>query len=604
MNPNVSKPNTCVLLLTLLLLFLLTLCGCVDAPALPTEEKTIDLAVTVEDGDFFTAKTPAARVPYGGSFSVELTCEPGYTVGACSYEPCTIEYLPEQKARLTLHNLVYPTRVKVEPKVIDVGIDYQANGGAFLSGQDGPDHYTEWYTLTTHLRPNTSLGTNVLYRDGYTQIGWNTEADGSGEAVGLGSRFTVEKGTMGVLYAQWCKWLPEADFLYETTEAGKLRLTGYTGDTAADPFTVPAALHGVPVAEIAAGAFSQLSGTTLIFPDSLEKVEDQAFTDCSFTTLYLSDNIKEITDTSISAPLYTIHLNAVRPPQYLTNDNSEFTENVDRVMLNKDKNKLMFFAGCSFSYGLVSSMVEKVYGKDFVVLNLGVIGGGNAPIQLDCFIPYLHKGDVFIHAPEASQHQLMASYSCDFRLFIMTEGNYDLLAQTDAANLENFFSSLQAFNEARNKREKILDYSSTSPHYNDYGDITIARLYTGLSSVSYSDYTYFYRANAVNQEAIDKLGDWYKKLKATGCEVYLSFSPMNYDGLDTVEKKNAAYYFETFMKNNMGRFGVPVISQMKNYLFPSEYFYDSDYHMNEYGAEMRTEQLLKDLAAVLPVPEP
>ena len=60
----------------------------------------------------------------------------------------------------------------------------------------------------------------------------------------------------------------------------------------------------------------------------------------------------------------------------------------------------------------------------------------------------------------------------------------------------------------------------------------------------------------------------------------------------------------TFMKNNMGRFGVPVISQMKNYLFPSEYFYDSDYHMNEYGAEMRTEQLLKDLAAVLPVPEP
>ena len=94
MNPTVSKPNTCVLLLTLLLLFLLTLCGCVDAPALPTEEKTIDLAVTVEDGDFFTAKTPAARVPYGGSFSVELTCEPGYTVGACSYEPCTIEYLP------------------------------------------------------------------------------------------------------------------------------------------------------------------------------------------------------------------------------------------------------------------------------------------------------------------------------------------------------------------------------------------------------------------------------------------------------------------------------------------------------------------------------
>lgn len=100
--------------------------------------------------------------------------------------------------------------------------------------------------------------------------------------------------------------------------------------------------------------------------------------------------------------------------------------------MNADRRKLIFFSGCSFAYGLNSGIIDEAYGGEYAVFNMGVNGDINAAFQMEILLAYMGEGDVFIHAPEEmSASQLMFDYFVNDSMFIMTEGNYDLLALVD-----------------------------------------------------------------------------------------------------------------------------------------------------------------------------
>ena len=41
-----------------------------------------------------------------------------------------------------------------------------------------------------------------------------------------------------------------------------------------------------------------------------------------------------------------------------------------------------------------------------------------------------------------------------------------------------------------------------------------------------------------------------------------------------------------------------IISKVDDYLYKGRYFYDTDYHLNDLGVILRTEQLISDLKSV------
>jgi len=47
----------------------------------------------------------------------------------------------------------------------------------------------------------------------------------------------------------------------------------------------------------------------------------------------------------------------------------------------------------------------------------------------------------------------------------------------------------------------------------------------------------------------------------------------------------------------LSAYGYEAISEVEDYMFPGRYFFDSDYHLNDLGAALRTERLLADLRA-------
>ncbi|GHV25705.1 hypothetical protein AGMMS4952_04160 [Spirochaetia bacterium] len=68
---------------------------------------------------------------------------------------------------------------------------------------------------------------------------------------------------------------------------------------------------------------------------------------------------------------------------------------------------------------------------------------------------------------------------------------------------------------------------------------------------------------------------------------YPSYEEVSYqNSADTIHEIDAALR----TKEN-----ITVISSPDNYCFPTEYFYDTKYHLNAKGREIRTARLIQDL---------
>ena len=223
--------------LMLILAMLVLLAGCAAAPAAPA----VQCRIVLESSPAFTAQTQTAAVTPGQSVTFTLTPADGYTLTGADYPGASLTRTGAAYI-LTLPDVRYSVAVAVTAEKSDTVLYYNDNCGG------------GWVTVpvtASHLRLNTAIDDALFTRPGYTLTGWNTAPDGSGQAVGLGSR--TEPGAR--LYAQWAAQNDAAEFTY-TVENDAAAITGWQGG--GEVLVIPDTLGGAPVVEIAAGAFADL----------------------------------------------------------------------------------------------------------------------------------------------------------------------------------------------------------------------------------------------------------------------------------------------------------------------------------------------------------
>lgn len=323
----------------------------------------------------------------------------------------------------------------------------------------------------------------------------------------------------------------------------------------------------------------------------------------SFSELYFSDNIEDIDEKAFPYNIKTLHINAVREPCFQAVNNSTiFSDNMDRLILNADKKKLIFFSGCSFAYGVCSDAVNDVYGDDYVVFNMGMNGDINAAFQMDIMVNYIGKDDVFVHAPEEmSPSQLMFSYFVNNIMFIMVEGNYDLLSLADFSDNGGVLRAFFDYIELKDEMEPCSYSDGRYEDFNIYGDYIYERPYDESTEnerdVTYSDNAYCYAPELLTDSGIEKLVGYYDAIEAKGGKVYLSYAPVNISARGGTEIEEKGYEFAEKFEGMLSVYGYEFISEVEDYMFLGRYFYDSDYHLNDLGASLRTERLISDLQA-------
>ena len=571
----------------LAVLVCLLLCACGQSVSVPKIQVSL-----VENGDF-TVEENGIWIYPGQRATFTLRLRSGTELIGTDYDGAYYIWNDNGAVKLELRDVAYPTRVSLEITSYARRITYDPNGG---EGKTVSLHYN----ISLHTRPNTSIGTDRYSREGYTLTSWNTEPDGSGTRVGLGSRITVPQSGM-TLYAQWAQWADPSCFTRTVTD-GAVTVTGYSGSD--ETLVIPEYLDGLPVTCIAAGAFAGCGADTVILPKSILEIENGAFDGAAMTSLLLYDNIESFSDDSFRncGSLRTLYINAIEAPYgYAFRRESMYADKVDMLIDAQGQKKAVFYAGCSMWYNLNGDTVQNAL-EDYVVINAATNGTVNAYVQMQILSHYLEEGDIFFHTPElTSDQQFLTATDMarnDDKLWCGLEYNYDLFALVDIRGIAGVFDTFQTY---LSKKTAATDY--TGQYKDSDGNVYLDA--TGslpFQRVGHHEELAEAEAVALDPEALGSrdlslLEAFYDDFAARGVHVYVSYACVDLTHVPEDQKDNVAAVHQ-LLSDTFAEMESPVlISTLWDYLYDAEEFYNSSYHLLSTAVETNTARWLRDLKA-------
>ncbi len=466
---------------------------------------------------------------------------------------------------------------------------YDTNGGVFagtnvsIVNMDIPIH---------HIYQNCLPARDTFVRDGYQLIEYNTKADGTGVGYSLGSKvLALPTDPAPYLYCIWAKESDPSYFKYESVNGG-VAVTEYTADE--DTVVIPETLGGKKVVRIKTGAFVDKHFSTMVIPKSVRDVESAAF-GCtgSFTTLYMFDTMQSIPDNAFTNTenFSNFRLNASQAPAYTNSTEGCFSIKWER-MVAAENPVLLVLSGSSSLYGLNGAMLQSEIGEDaYTVVNFGTNAGVSCVFYMEVFSHFMDEGDIIVYAPEVGSVS-MGDTNITWRLFRGTEYYYNVWRYVDMRHYTHLFSEFTAFQDTR-RNMSSLDYYATTSSMNEYGDIN--------NTTAYNDEYYHAGSNislnegVINPNRAAALEMVFDMLRAKGVTLYMSCAPCNYNAIVGPSRSLAVQ--DRYMASIQASISIPVISHIKNYILPGELMYNSDYHPNAWGRDLRTEQLIADLKA-------
>lgn len=554
--------------------------------------------LVIEQSAAFTAESLTAEVPAGQNAVFTLHPAEGFTLLGADYEGAQLERKADGSVTLTLPNVRYSVSVRVEAEQTGAALYYHANGGQRLDGGDAGEWLEQPAAQELSGRSNTSQGTELFAREGFTLIGWNTAPDGSGTAIGLGSR--AEAGAH--LYAQWAQWIDAEEFAY-TVSAHAVTITGWSGTE--KKLVVPAEIDGLPVTVIAAGAFADAPCERVILPDTLRRVEPDAFAGSAVEEVTLFDSLSDITDYAFRGcgALRTLHINAASAPVYDANYFASFADKFDRLQSLSGK-KLVLFSGSSARFGYDSAALSAAF-PDYGVVNMGVFAYTNAVPQLLLILRHMDAGDLLLLSPEfdAAKRQFCTTDVMDAEFFCMMEANYDMAAQLDLRQVSGTFSALGEYLKLRAQLTpgsyslSPADFDEDgapveTPSYNEYGDYILYRPNADTDEPIYGlEVEYTVRALPKDYYLVP-FNAMCARFSQKGVRVLVTYSPRNSLAVSQDSTPQAIEELDAYLRANLD---VPVITKLSDSLLPGRYFYGTDNHLSTEGVALRTQQVIEAL---------
>jgi len=570
-----------------MIIMLLLLSGCGQAAPADTR-----IPVSLMTGEGYTVEQNGQWIEPGEDAVFTLNMATGCSLSVVGYDGDYDHVVEDGKIVLTLKDVRYPTRVRVFTTTRYCSITYDPNGGW---GESATKHYS----LAYHLRPNTETGQGMFQRPGYTLVSWNTRPDGTGTRVGLGSRITADPDQ--TLYAQWVRWTPVEDFRYTVTQFGTVTINAYLGDD--DTVVIPEEIEGRDVTTVAAGAFENSTLRHVVLPMNMDQVAPDAFKNSAVETVTLFDNIQVISDTSFEGceDLQTLYINAYEAPYgYEFRKESIYADKVDRLILAQGRKKMVFYAGCSVWYNLDGTDMRKAFQDEYVILNMGLNGTVNSAVQMQILAPYLEKGDVFVHTLElTSPYQLLSSVQMgrnDDKLWCGLEYNYDLFTHVDLRTVEGEFDSLVSYLDSKSTRSSYSDHFTDedgNEYLDEYGGVPFHRDQTRdtLADQVRLD------PEHITSEGMARLESYYNRYQRRGVTVYVSYACVNMDEVPENERSNVALMDSTVREAVAAMDDVALISELRDFLYVHDDFYDTNYHLLTKQTRENTAVWIRDLQA-------
>ena len=583
-----------LLVCTILVLF----AGCHTATDLPDDRF---VTIVVESSSDYTCSESVIHAQKNSDVSINLSIDADDSFSDIDYP----DYLftqrtigDKKRVAITLRTVRYSLIVTPKIKHNDWNSELADQDGVVTYyANDGTTKAQYERISQAHLRFNTLTAMNLFQRDGYVQIGWNTQPDGSGTHIGFGSRCDRENRV--ALYAEWIKSSDETLFEY-TAENGKATITKYNGHEAI--LVIPRTLGGNLVTEIAPNAVTGASFDKIVLPDTMKRIKSKAFTNVKTNDLTLFDNLSSIAhDSFADCSFVSFHINAARFPGYSGTYFDVFSDKCDRLISIADQKKLVLVAGSSTRFGFDSNLLSSAF-PDYEVANMGVFAYANMLPEYLIILSYLQEGDIMLSTPEFDtiETQFCTTTDISYIIFAMVEGNYDLFARIDCNLLTNV---IPAFSQHiatpylyRSYEITAYDYDEDfvpcdTPSYNIYGDYILPR-HNNDELKLFGERRAFFHKRYFPMEYINSLNAVYKMFTDKGVTVLFEYSPRSQSSI--TEDSNSATITElgSYLKE---RINVPIIGTIEECLMWEYYFFGTDNHLSDDGVQIYTRRVIRDI---------
>ncbi len=286
--------------------------------------------------------------------------------------------------------------------------------------------------------------------------------------------------------------------------------------------------------------------------------------------------------------------------------NNYFAALIDKNNLLEKTNppRIIFVGASNLAFGLDSKMIEKEF--NMPVVNMGLHGDFGLGFILNNVKQNIQKGDIVVLAIEYYLDKIFykdVSYATVLypkgKAFIDYDADYYSQeikhyvneAQIVRQKFFNFiFEKIIRFKEAKVYISTELNSYDTSVYsrngFNENGDLISHldkkpfEILTGGTKFQTQDYG----------ESIDRLNDFLVYVNDHGAQVYFTYP--SYAKSEFEKNYKAISDFENQLKKNLK---IEIISSPEDSALPDSLFFDSVYHLNIKGREIRTQQVIKAL---------
>lgn len=260
-------------------------------------------------------------------------------------------------------------------------------------------------------------------------------------------------------------------------------------------------------------------------------------------------------------------------------------------LMSLDEPKIILVAGSNFAFGLDSQRIETETG--YPTVNLGLHAGLGYRFYTEMAKDNLNPGDVIVIGLEYDLY----NGSTDTESILHTlEIDYTLASDLDSGLWVSTLGALPeyTFNRAINTlmgKRLVYEGIYSRANFNAYGDVIASRPENIMNNAAYDEIITI-SPELVDAKFIAYFKQYLKEVTKAGATVVFSFPVLNERNLDP--DSDLQGYLSA-----LSSIGIPIISDLNDYVMADDYFFDTHYHLNDIGVQIRTAQLISDLKATI-----
>lgn len=259
--------------------------------------------------------------------------------------------------------------------------------------------------------------------------------------------------------------------------------------------------------------------------------------------------------------------------------------------------RIVLVGGSGVAFDCDSALMDDFF-PSYEIVNFGMYAGLGTKAVMDLSENYIHEGDIVILSPEQSE-QTFSDYFNGEYMWQAADGAFGMLRDLKSENFEAMLGNfprfaLEKLNYVMKGQKPQTDSIYQKKSFNTYGDIELDTCRENILPNGYDvNQKVRFTEDVVQPEFMDYMNDWAKRLEKKGTVVWYRYCPVNKLSVEDMDDLAA---YDVFLRQKLD---FPVIGNPENSLMEAEWFFDTNFHLNQPGKEVNTVQLIRDMKAML-----